>query len=294
MGAGNAEMAAEEMADHRLGAGQTIHPRALAIGRQGLTARIFRETGHHGDGRCSLGQQLLTSAQQGIGALHMAPTGPTRPLAQAHPQRRFGGDHRTNLQAQRGPTAIDHLQMALPQLRLHAPIQQQSQPLPPDGPEAQGTGGKAIQGGALHVLDAGIAPVQGGTVHHIGVGDQAATGGRQQPRRGQGIPGIAALFTANAGGDHQQRGHGGRHRSSGAHRASSITTTASITNTGPSGLGSTAVIAQRRGRPWAAKACRTWSSSGPPWRSSRSSRGSSLTFGTGRTGLHRGHPPGQP
>jgi hypothetical protein len=114
MGTGNAEMAAEEVANHGLSTSQGIHTRPLAIGSQGLTFRILRETGHHGDGRGSLRHQVFASAQQGIGAFEQAPTRPAGSLAQAHPKGLISGNDRANLQSQSGPTAIGHLEMALP------------------------------------------------------------------------------------------------------------------------------------------------------------------------------------
>ena len=96
-----------------------------------------------------------------------------------------------------------------------------------------------MNGAALDVMDAGITPIEGCPVHHIGMGDQAVARGRQQTGHRQGITGEAPLITADPCGDHQQRGQRLAHTSS----------TASSRNHCPSGLGSEAVIAQRKGSP---------------------------------------------
>ena len=70
--------------------------------------------------------------------------------------------------------------------------------------------------------------------------------------------------------------------------------TASICRIAPWDSWRTAVMAQRRGWPWAASAARIWGTRGPLWRCSGSSRKASFTSGTGRTGPHRAHLPGQP
>ena len=222
MGAGQAQVATEQVADHRLGAGQPIHATALAVGLQGLTANVIGETGHHGNRGGAQGLEALAGAQQGIGLPQATPAHAAWPPAEAHLQGPVRRDDGANLQAQAGAAALGHLQVSQPQVRLDAGIEQQPEPLAPHRPQGQLASGKAIQGRALHVVNAWIAPIEGGPIHDIGVGHQAATGGRQQPGRRQAIAGIAADGTANPGGDHQQGGkrRGGRHRSITASRRS--------------------------------------------------------------------------
>ena len=183
MGAGDAELAHQQMADHRLGPSQSIHAGAGAVGRQGFAVWVVGEAGHGGDGGCACRHQLLAGAQQGIGPLQRAPATAARAQAQTHPQGHLGGDHRTDRKAQGGPAGLGRLQLAGAQLRFDARIQQQ--PHSPAGHRCQGqlAGGEAIEGPALHIEDAAVAPVEDGAIHHIGMGDQAAAGSCQQPRR---------------------------------------------------------------------------------------------------------------
>ena len=170
MGAGQAQVATEQVADHRLGAGQSIHPTALAVGLQGLTAVVIGETANHGNRRGAQGLEALAGAQQGIGLAQAAPAHAARPAAEAHLQGPVRRDDGANLQAQAGAAALGHLQVSQPQVRLDAGIEQQPEPLAPHRPQGQLARGKAIQGRTLHVVDAGITPVEGGPIHDIGVG----------------------------------------------------------------------------------------------------------------------------
>ena len=178
MGAGDPQLPAEQMADHRFGASQRIHARALAVGHQGRTAGILRKAGHHGDGRGPSRLQLPASPQQGVRAAELAPAGATGSLAQGDLKGCIGGDHRANLQSEAGATALGHLQVAPAQLLLDTGIEQQTHPLPAHRLQRQRASGEPIQRRSLHVVDARVAPVERRPVHHVGVGDQAATGGR--------------------------------------------------------------------------------------------------------------------
>ena len=208
MGAGDLQVAHQQMADHRFRSCQGIHAAPLAVGRQLSTLRILGETGHHGDRRRPGISQTLARPQQRIGALQAAPAGSAGALLQMHSQRHIGAQHRTDLQPQRRPAGLRHLDLALGQLRLDAGIQQQADALPPYRPQQPLPRREAIQAIALHVMDAGIAPVERRTVQHIRVGDQATAGGGQQPGTGQRVTGVAADGTADARGHQHQRGHG--------------------------------------------------------------------------------------
>ena len=54
MGAGDLQLAHQQMTDHRLGTGQRIDATAAAVGLQGITAVVIRETGHHRNRRGAL------------------------------------------------------------------------------------------------------------------------------------------------------------------------------------------------------------------------------------------------
>ena len=113
MGAGDAQVAHQQMADHRLGAGQAIDPGAMAIGGQGLAIGIVGEAGHHGDSAGTCQYQLFAGAQQGIRALQAAPAGATGSQAQAHSQGLVADEHRADRQAQAGTTSLGRLNLAL-------------------------------------------------------------------------------------------------------------------------------------------------------------------------------------
>ena len=98
--------------------------------------------------------------------------------------------------------------MAGEQLRLNAAIEQQPHPPARHRRQGQLAAGEAIEGPALDVMDAEIAPVEGGAIEHIGVGDQAAAGRRQQAGRRQAVTRVAPHGATDAGGDHQQGGQG--------------------------------------------------------------------------------------
>ena len=262
MGAGDAEMAHQQMADHRLGPGQSVNAGAGAVGDEGLTLRVFGEAGHGGDGGGTGRHQLLAGAQQGIGPLQRAPAAAARAQAQTHPQGHLGGDHRTDRKAQGGAAGLGRLQLAGAQLRFDPRIQQQ--PHPPAGHRCQRqlSGGEAIEGPALHVVDAAVAPIEGGAIHHIGMGDQAAAGRRQQPGRRQAIARIAPHDATHAGGDHQQggQGRGVTHWRSGWHDWPWLTPTPSSCRPRS---GSTAVIAQRSGSAHAQPRPARWAAMAP-------------------------------
>ena len=124
MGAGDAQVAHQQMADHRLGAGQAIDPGAMAIGGQGLAIGIIGEAGHHGDGASACQYQLFAGAQQGIRALQAAPAGATGAQTQTHSQGLVADEHRADRQPQAGATSLGRLNLALSQLRFDARIQQ--------------------------------------------------------------------------------------------------------------------------------------------------------------------------
>ena len=86
MGAGKPQFQAEQVADHRLGAGQGIDAGPLAIGRQRLALGIFREARHHRDRRGPGGLELVAGPQQSGGVAQAAPAGAAGALAEAHLQ----------------------------------------------------------------------------------------------------------------------------------------------------------------------------------------------------------------
>ena len=178
--------------------------------------------------------------------------------------------------------------MTQKQLGFNASVEQHPNALAALGPQPQQALGELIQAPTLDVMDAGITPIEGRPVHHIGMGDQAVARSRQQTGHGQGITGKAPLITADPCGDHQQRGQRLAHTSS----------TASSRNHCPSGLGSAAVIAQRKGSPWAAKAWRQAATRPCCQRcgsiTSSSSNGCNLTFGTDQIAPRRAHLLGRP
>ena len=173
--------------------------------------------------------------------------------------------------------------MTQEQLGFDAGIKQHPNPLATLGPQPQRALGKGIKAPTFHVVDAGIAPIEGRPIHHIGMGDQTVARGSQQPGHGQGIAREAPLLAADPCGDHQQRGQRLAHTSS----------TASSRNHCPSGRCSAAVIAQRKGSPWAAKAWRHAATRPCCQRcgsiTSSSSNGCNLTFGIDRIAPHRAH-----
>ena len=230
MGTGQTQLAAEQVANHGFSAGQGIHAAALAVGREGFTVWVVGEAGHHGDRRSPGGFELPASPQQCLRLAQLPPTHATGPKAEAYLQRPIGDHRRPDLQAQGGAATIGHLQMALPQLRLDAGIEQQPHPLPANRLEQQLPRREAIKAGSLHVVDPRITPIERRPIQHIGMGDQAAAGRRQQPRRRQGVTGVATHLTADAGGDHQQGGQGWSRtdHASTTSAAPSLSTTASI------------------------------------------------------------------
>ena len=94
--------------------------------------------------------------------------------------------------------------MALTQLGFDAGIQQQPNALTTHRPQRPIPRRDAIEGVALHVMNALITPVERSPIHHIGMGDQASTGGSKQPGAGQSVAGKTTNFTTNPGGKHQQ------------------------------------------------------------------------------------------
>ena len=313
MGAGQTELQAQQMADHRFGAGQGIHSAALAVGGQGSAVRVVGEASHHGDGGGPGRLQLPAGPQQRLRPPELSPAHAAGAEAELHVQGLIGDHHRADLEAKRGAATIGHLHVAPAQLLLDAGVKQQADPLAPHRAQSQLARRKAIKAGTLHVVNARVAPVERGPVHHIGMGDEATAGSRQQPCGRQGVTGVTTDGTTDPGGHHQKRR---QRRSRSTSNASGIhaSTTASICRRvtavesgaesggvsggvcgGVSGglSGVAAVIAQRSGRPWAANASRIWGRSGPGRRSSCSRSGTSLISDTDRTGLRRGHPPGR-
>jgi len=256
MGTGDPQLTAEQMADHRLSPRQRIDAAAGAVGRQGSTAVIVGEPRHHRDGRGTGSPELPTRLQQGLGLTQAPPARAAGTGAEADLQGPVGDHHRADVEAQSGPAAVGHLQVALAQLTLDARIEQQPHPLLAHGSQQQLAGRKAVEAGALDVVDAWVTPIQRCTVHHVGMGDQAAAGRSQQPGHGQCIARISPLLTTDPGGDHQQDWQGRRRHTS---------TTASTRRPWES----TAVIAQRSGRPRASRTAMIWASSGPGRRWSR-------------------------
>ena len=290
MGTGNLQMPHKQVTDHRLGPSQGIDATAGAIGRQVIAGGIFREAGHHGNGCGSGLLEAITSTEQRIGRPQTPPAGTTGPPLQGDIQRLIGGHHRPDLQAKGGATPLRHLNLSLGQLRIDTGIEQQANGLTPDRIETPCSGCKTIEAVALHVVDAGIAPVERRTVHHIGVGDQATTGCRQQAGAGEGITGIPTDFTADPRGHQHQHGQ----RLNGHAR----TTASTLSQRRPDGSRSTAVMAQRNGSPSRLSCSRTRERS--PWagmdsgQAKRRSSRHSFTSGTDRTALHTAHPPDQP
>ena len=208
---------------------------------------ILRKTCDHSNGRRTGSLEPFSGSQQRIRSLHGAPARTALTLLQRHPQRHIAGDHRADLQAECGPTAIGHLQMPLAQISLDAGIQEQSDALTPHGTQPQITCSETVKGISLDVVNAGITPVKGRTVHHIRMRDQTTTGCCQAAGTGQGIARKAADLTADPCGNHHQGGEWSCH---GVSTVGVSTTASTCTHCCPAALTARPVIAQRSGCPW--------------------------------------------
>jgi len=193
---------------------QGIHPIALAVGLQGVAAGVFGEAGHHRDRGGSFERSRSAGAQQGIGASSW-PSSRRWALATAHPDGLIGGHHRSDREAQGARQASATCRWRSCNSGSIAASKSRPRRCWRTGARARAAAGKAIERPALHVVEAGIAPVEGGPIHHIGMGDQAAAGGGQQPRCRQAVAGKTADLAADPGRD-QQQGGAGAHTGSGA------------------------------------------------------------------------------
>ena len=202
----------QQMADHRLCTGQSIHTAAGAVRGQLIAGGILREASHHGNGGGPGLLQTFATAQQSIRAAQPPPAHTAAALLQGHLQGLISGEHRTDLQAEGGSAALRHLDLTLGEFGLDPCIQQQTDALPPYRSQRPLPDRETIEAIALHVVDAGITPVERSPVHHIGMGDQTSTGRRQQSSTGKGITGKPTRGAADpCGNHHQQRQRLGTH-----------------------------------------------------------------------------------
>ena len=260
MGTGEAELLGHQVTDHGLGTGQCIHASTAAVSREGRAVRIIRKTRHNRNGCGTSALQSRRGPQECIRPPEPSPTRPTGPALQRDLQGHIGPHDWPDLKTKAGSTGIGHLQVAQLQIVLNRRIQQQTHPLPSHGPEGEFGGSKPIEGRSLHIEDAAIRPVERCPVHHIGMGDQAASGSGQQPCRRQGIPCITAKLTADPGGDDQDAGENLLLQLGAAHgRSDLVISIASMTRRSSE----TAVIAQRNGLPWGARAASMAATSEP-------------------------------